>query len=110
MTFEDELLSEFLIESYESLDQLDQDFVRLESDLSRENLAGIFRAVHTIKGSSGFLGLQRLEGLAHVGENLLAKLVLRVGLLVLLVEGRHFGLDLVACLFMLPPVICLALL
>jgi two-component system, chemotaxis family, sensor kinase CheA len=72
MTFEDELLGEFLIESYESLDQLDQDFVRLETDRSPDALAGIFRAVHTIKGSSGFLALGRLEGLAHVGENLLA--------------------------------------
>jgi two-component system chemotaxis sensor kinase CheA len=72
MTFEDELLGEFLIESYESLDQLDQDFVRLETDRSADALAGIFRAVHTIKGSSGFLALGRLEGLAHVGENLLA--------------------------------------
>src|SRR5688572_9389031 len=72
MTFEDELLGEFLIESHESLDQLDQDFVRLETDRSPDALAGIFRAVHTIKGSSGFLALGRLEGLAHVGENLLA--------------------------------------
>ena len=53
---DDEILREFLIESYESLDQLDQAFVELEEnpeDLSQ--IAGIFRTIHTIKGASGFL-------------------------------------------------------
>ena len=72
---EDEILREFLIESYENLDQLDQAFVELEEhpeDLSA--IAGIFRTIHTIKGTSGFLGLAKLEALTHVGESLLSKL------------------------------------
>lgn len=54
----DEIVEEFLVESYESLDQLDSDLVALEEtpeDLDR--LASIFRTVHTIKGTSGFLAL-----------------------------------------------------
>ncbi len=76
MTIEDdEVLKEFLIESYENLDQLDRDFVTLESDPSdRKRIAGIFRTIHTIKGTSGFIGLPKLEALTHVGESLLSKL------------------------------------
>jgi two-component system chemotaxis sensor kinase CheA len=70
-----ELLQEFLIESFENLDRLDQDFIDLEQDpASREILASIFRTVHTIKGTSGFLGFDKLQGVTHVGENLLGKL------------------------------------
>ncbi|MEL6111101.1 MAG: Hpt domain-containing protein, partial [Planctomycetota bacterium] len=71
----DEIVEEFLVESYESLDQLDSDLVALEEtpeDLDR--LASIFRTVHTIKGTSGFLALPKLERVAHVGENLLVPL------------------------------------
>ena len=71
----DEVIKEFLVESYESLDQLDSDLVALEEtpdDLDR--LASIFRTVHTIKGTSGFLALEKLEKVAHVGENLLVPL------------------------------------
>lgn len=71
----DEIIGEFLIESYESLDRLDRDLVELEdapNDL--ECLASIFRTVHTIKGTAGFLAFPKLEKVAHVGENLLVPL------------------------------------
>ena len=70
-----EIIEEFLIESHESLDQLDQDLIELEDapdDLDR--LASIFRTVHTIKGTAGFLAFPTLEKVAHVGENLLVPL------------------------------------
>ena len=71
----DEIVQEFLVESHENLDQLDRDFVELERDPgSRELLASVFRTIHTIKGTSGFLAFSRLESLTHVGENLLARL------------------------------------
>ena len=72
---DDDLISEFLVESFENLDRLDQDFIDLERDpTSREILASIFRTVHTIKGTCGFLGFHKLESVTHVGENLLGKL------------------------------------
>ncbi len=71
----DEIVKEFLVESYENLDQLDRNLVELEQDPSnREILASIFRTIHTIKGTCGFLGFEKLEKVAHVGENLLSKL------------------------------------
>ncbi|WP_380159023.1 chemotaxis protein CheA [Kineococcus sp. R86509] len=71
----DEIVQEFLVESYENLDQLDSDLVALEQQPgSRELLASVFRTIHTIKGTSGFLAFSRLEAVAHVGENLLARL------------------------------------
>src|SRR5690606_18925766 len=71
----DEIVREFLIESNENLDQLDQDLVALESEPgSRELLSSVFRTIHTIKGTSGFLALSNLEAVAHVGENLLVEL------------------------------------
>ncbi|HEX8710331.1 MAG TPA: Hpt domain-containing protein, partial [Terracidiphilus sp.] len=71
----DEIVKDFLIESGENLDRLDQELVKLESDpSSKELLAGIFRTIHTIKGSCGFLGFKRLEKVAHAGESLLSRL------------------------------------
>jgi two-component system, chemotaxis family, sensor kinase CheA len=71
----DEVIGEFLVESYENLDRLDQDLVALEDDVeNRQLLAGIFRTIHTIKGTCGFLGFTKLEALTHAGENLLSKL------------------------------------
>ena len=71
----DEIVAEFLVESYENLDQLDRDLLALEQNPnSRELLAGVFRTIHTIKGTSGFLAFHRLEKLTHVGENLLSRL------------------------------------
>src|SRR3954452_1993681 len=71
----DDIVEEFLVESHENLDQLDSDLVALEQDPnSRERLSSIFRTIHTIKGTSGFLAFNRLERVTHVGENLLARL------------------------------------
>ncbi|WP_221286558.1 chemotaxis protein CheA [Cellulomonas hominis] len=71
----DEIVREFLVESHENLDQLDQDLVALESEPgSRSLLASVFRTIHTIKGTSGFLAFSRLERVAHAGENLLVEL------------------------------------
>src|SRR5690348_8540163 len=70
-----EIIAEFLVESHENLDQLDRDLVELEQQPgSRELLSSIFRTIHTIKGTSGFLAFNRLEELTHVGENLLSRL------------------------------------
>ncbi len=75
MSDDDGLVQEFLVESYENLDQLDRDFVELEQDPgNREILGGIFRTIHTIKGTSGFLAFEKLEKVTHVGENLLSRL------------------------------------
>jgi two-component system, chemotaxis family, sensor kinase CheA len=71
----DEIVKDFLIESTENLDRLDQELVKLEEDpQSNELLASIFRTIHTIKGSAGFLGFMRLQKVAHSGENLLSRL------------------------------------
>ena len=71
----DEIVKEFLIESYENLDCLDRDLVALEKDPhAKETLASIFRTIHTLKGCSGFLAFGKLEAVAHVAENLLSKL------------------------------------
>lgn len=71
----DDIIKEFLVESYESLDQLDSDLLALEDEPdNRDRLASIFRTIHTIKGTSGFLALPKLEKVAHVGENLLVPL------------------------------------
>ena len=70
----DDLLSEFLTETNESLAVLDQELVKLEQNPNEPGLLGnIFRIVHTIKGTCGFLGLPRLEALAHASENVLGK-------------------------------------
>jgi two-component system, chemotaxis family, sensor kinase CheA len=71
----DDLLSEFLTECLESITVLDGELVRLEQHPDDpELLAGIFRVVHTIKGTCGFLDLSRLEAVAHAAENVLGKL------------------------------------
>ncbi len=70
-----QVLNEFLTESYENLDQLDRDFVALEKDPTElERIAGIFRTIHTLKGTAGFLSLTKLGALAHAGESLLSLL------------------------------------
>jgi two-component system chemotaxis sensor kinase CheA len=71
----DDAVREFLVESYENLDRLDTDLITLEENpRERETLASIFRTIHTIKGTCGFLGFGKLESVAHVGENLLSRL------------------------------------
>lgn len=70
-----EFVDEFLIESSENLDQLDQDLIALErSPSDPDRLASIFRTVHTIKGNSGFFGFSKLGALTHSGEHLLGQL------------------------------------
>lgn len=70
-----EIVGEFLMESHENLDQIDRDLVALEQEPdSRDLISRIFRAIHTIKGTSGFLAFSRLEKLAHAGESLLSRL------------------------------------
>ena len=71
----DQILDEFLLEAGEIFDQLDIDFVQLEQTPADKKLIGnIFRAMHTLKGSSGFFAFHRLEKVAHAGESLLSKL------------------------------------
>jgi two-component system chemotaxis sensor kinase CheA len=82
MNDSDEIMKEFLVESYENLDRLDRDLVTLEKNPNdRDILASIFRTIHTIKGTSGFLALHKLGAVAHAGESLLGRL--RDGQLVL---------------------------
>lgn len=70
-----DIVHDFLVESHENLDQLDRNLVALEQDPnSRDTLASIFRTIHTIKGTCGFLGFGKLESVAHAGENLLSKM------------------------------------
>ncbi len=68
----DDLLNEFLTESAESLAVLDVELVKVEQNpQDTAILQNIFRLVRTIKGTCGFLGLPRLESVAHAGENVL---------------------------------------
>ncbi len=70
----DDLLREFLTETSESLDTVDNQLVKFEQEPNNAKiLDNIFRLVHTIKGTCGFLGLPRLEALAHAGETLMGK-------------------------------------
>jgi two-component system chemotaxis sensor kinase CheA len=70
----DDLLREFLTETGEHLDIVDVELVRFEREPNNEAiLRNIFRLVHTIKGTCGFLGLPRLEALAHAAETLMGK-------------------------------------
>ncbi len=70
----DDLLREFLTETNENLERVDAEIVRFEHEPSNgEILGNIFRLVHTIKGTCGFLGLPRLEALAHATETLMSR-------------------------------------
>ncbi|WP_417789282.1 chemotaxis protein CheW [Terasakiella pusilla] len=70
----DDLLSEFITETSESIMVLDSELVKFEQNPNdTEILSNIFRLMHTIKGTCGFLGLPRLEKVAHAGENVLGK-------------------------------------
>ena len=71
----DDLIGEFITETSESLAVLDLELVKLEQNPNDQAILGnIFRLVHTIKGTCGFLGLPRLESVAHAGENVLGKI------------------------------------
>src|SRR6478735_8939343 len=70
----DELLRDFLTETHESLGVVDNQLVHFEQEPNdARSLANIFRLVHTIKGTCGFLGLPRLEALAHAAETLMGR-------------------------------------
>lgn len=70
----DDLISEFLAETAESLDVIDVELVKFEANPSdRAVLDNVFRLLHTIKGTCGFLALTRLEAVAHAGETLLGR-------------------------------------
>jgi two-component system chemotaxis sensor kinase CheA len=70
----DDLIADFLTETHEGLAALDVALVRLEkTPQDGPTLSEIFRAVHTIKGTCGFLGLSRLEKVAHAAENVLGR-------------------------------------
>jgi two-component system chemotaxis sensor kinase CheA len=75
MNDSDDIVREFLVESYENLDRLDRDLLQLEKNPNnREILASVFRTIHTIKGTSGFLAFNQLGAVTHVGESLLGLL------------------------------------
>lgn len=70
-----EALREFLIESYDNLEQLERDLMTLERNRqATEIINSAFRSIHTIKGTAGFLGFSKLEKLTHVAETLLGSI------------------------------------
>ncbi len=70
----DDLLREFVVETTENIDVVDNELVRFEQDPNNKAIiAQIFRLVHTIKGTCGFLGLPRLEALTHAAETAIDK-------------------------------------
>src|SRR6202790_3045407 len=80
-----DIVQDFLVESYENLDRLDRELVGLEKNPhDRDALASVFRSIHTIKGTCGFLGFNKLEKVPHTGESLLS--LLRDGKLALNTE------------------------
>jgi two-component system chemotaxis sensor kinase CheA len=88
----DDLLQEFLTETTESMDTLDTELVKLEQNPNDPELLGnIFRLVHTVKGTCGFLGLPRLEAVAHAGENVLG--MVRDGVLTVTPEAVSLVLE-----------------
>lgn len=69
-----ELIEDFVVESREALDIVDEALLRLESNPGDiEQVKEVFRRVHSVKGSSSFLGFDMVEGLSHAGESLLSK-------------------------------------
>lgn len=93
----DDLISEFITETTESIGLLDQELVRLEQNPNDQEILGnIFRLVHTIKGTCGFLGLPRLASVAHAGENVLGKI--RDGEIVVTPEAISMVLEALDCI------------
>lgn len=70
-----EILREFLLETHENLALLDSDLVTLEKNPTEKNtLAQVFRTLHSVKGTAGFMGLVKLQSVAHSAESLLSRL------------------------------------
>ena len=94
MSEQDGLLHDFLIETKEGLDHLDQELLALEtSPEDRDLINAIFRRLHTIKGVCGFLDFHKLESVTHAGETLLGELRSEV----LKVDDRIITLLLTLC-------------
>jgi len=75
MDEQESILREFLVECAEGIERLDREFVALEKEPTNGPLLGsIFRTIHTIKGTCGFLGLPKLENVAHGAENILVRM------------------------------------
>lgn len=75
MSFDEEVLKDFITEAKENLERLDEEFVELEQRPDdKELLSSIFRTIHTIKGTAGFFGFKTLEAIAHFAEDILSKL------------------------------------
>src|SRR5258707_12213999 len=75
MEDDQDVVREFLVESNENLSRLDRDLVELETrPQDAELLASVFRTIHTIKGTCGFLGFSTLERITHQAESLLSQL------------------------------------
>jgi two-component system, chemotaxis family, sensor kinase CheA len=74
-SLQQQLIKDLLLESFDALDQFDREMLVLEKGAGdAETLNSVFRIIHTIKGSSGCIGLGKIESVAHVGENLLSLL------------------------------------
>jgi two-component system chemotaxis sensor kinase CheA len=74
-SLQQQLIRELLIEGFDGLEKFDQQLVALEEGTSNDDtLNTIFRVIHTIKGTAGCIGLQKIASVAHVGENLLSLL------------------------------------
>ena len=70
-----EILREFLLETHENLALLDSDLVTLENNpTEKSTLAQVFRTLHSVKGTAGFMGLVKLQAVAHSAESLLSRL------------------------------------
>ena len=79
----DEALREFLVECFDNLEQVERDLLSLERDPNSEAvLNSVFRNIHTIKGSAGFLAFANLECVAHATENILGS-----------IRSHHFAMD-----------------
>ncbi len=71
----EEYIKDFLVETLEALAVLDNDLVRLEAEPNNASrISSIFRTLHTVKGTCGFLGLTQLGKVAHAGENVLGRM------------------------------------
>ena len=75
MGVDEEILQEFLVEGRENLDRLERELLGFETHgATEEAISAIFRTVHTVKGTAGFFGFERLQALTHVAESLLSKI------------------------------------
>ena len=75
MTFDEDILQDFLVEAKETIENLEEGFIELEQDKSiLEIIRALFRSMHSLKGAAGFFGFKSLESIAHFSEDILSKL------------------------------------